>query len=221
MKRFGIGLMFLLIGSLLVLILLITLRALNVTLPKIIWDQNNSTENITQVIEPTDPAQSPTPTDTPTPEPTATLPEFTDTPQPTATEELLPTPDEGCDRALFLLDVTVPDKTIFNPDTKFTKTWRLQNDGSCTWSTKYKLYFYSGDIMSGVESQPLTSVPVPPGTAIDVSIVLRAPINLGTYKGFWAIKNESGQHFGLGSLNKPFYVEIVVAGDQVPTETAP
>src|SRR3990170_378646 len=57
-----------------------------------------------------------------------------------------------CDWAKFIADVTVPDGTSFNGSTPFTKTWRLKNIGSCTWTTAYALVFSSGEQMAG----PLT-----------------------------------------------------------------
>src|SRR5512143_3278895 len=41
----------------------------------------------------------------------------------------------SCDWAQFVADVTVPDGTSYAPGTTFTKTWRLKNIGSCTWTT--------------------------------------------------------------------------------------
>ncbi len=222
MKRIGLPLIFLLSASLLVLMLMITLRVMDIRIPFADLIQPANSVVVTQDIQQTENTRTtnpPLPSETATPEPTVTVPISTNTPLTTPTEEIQPTSEEGCDTAVFLMDVTIPDKTKFNPDTKFTKTWRLQNDGTCTWTTKYKLYFYSGEIMSGPETQPLASVPVPPGKAIDVSVVLRAPQESGTYKGFWALENEAGVHFGLGPLNNPFYVVIVV-GLSEPTLTS-
>jgi hypothetical protein len=221
MKRIGYIPVVLFGGSLVVLLVMITLRGLDNRNQRDALYQTNTAVMMTLEIRQTEdarPTETPLPSETATPAPTATEPISTNTPLTTPTGEIQPTSEEGCDTAVFLLDVTVPDKTVFNPDTKFTKTWRLLNDGTCTWTTKYKLYFYSGEIMSGPESQLLTSVPVPPGKSIDISVVLRAPQDPGTYKGFWALKNEAGVHFGLGTLNNPFYVEIVV-GSSEPTLT--
>ena len=49
------------------------------------------------------------------------------------------------DRAQFVADVTVPDGTRYDPGATFTKTWRLKNIGTCTWTTSYTLVFDSGD----------------------------------------------------------------------------
>ena len=174
----------------------------------------------TEVIPTNAPTVSPQPSETPTQEPTSTENLPTIIMPPTATDGIEIESPEGCDVAAFLVDVTIPDGTEFDPETKFTKTWRLQNDGTCTWNNKYKLYFYSGDKMSGPESQRLVTIPIPPGKSIDISVVLFAPKEPGTYKGNWALKNANGVHFGLGPLNKPFYVKILVVGPSVaPTDT--
>ncbi len=106
----------------------------------------------------------------PTAEPTATSqptaevqPSPTD--QPAATEEPAnpsptaasptaePNPPDCTNLFAFLGDLTVPDGTMFSQGEKFTKTWRFQNAGTCTWNTSYKIVNHSGDIMSAA-NQP-------------------------------------------------------------------
>lgn len=157
------------------------------------------------------PTETPLPTATATPEPTATATlEPINTIEPTETEPAVLV--EGCDVAAFITDVTVPDGQEFDPDTKFVKTWQILNDGNCTWNSFYKLYFVSGDKMSGPTSQQLTAIDVPPGASIDVSVELRAPDEPGTYRGYWGLKNTNGLEFGVGPAGVPFYVEIKVVG---------
>ncbi|MBI3738755.1 MAG: hypothetical protein HY258_06885, partial [Chloroflexi bacterium] len=76
--------------------------------------------------------------------PTATPGIPTNTPSPTSTV--------GCDRAQFVSDVTIPDGTVFPPNTTFTKTWRLKNVGTCTWTTSYGLAFQSGNSMGAPDN---------------------------------------------------------------------
>ena len=96
-----------------------------------------------------------------------------------------------CDAAQFIADVTVPDGTIFAPGTAFTKTWRLKNIGTCTWTTAYSLVFVSGEQMSGPGSVALPTT-VSPGQTVDVSVALVAPASAGTFRGYWQLKNASG-----------------------------
>lgn len=117
-----------------------------------------------------------------------------------------------CDQAQFVTDVTVPDGTSFSAGAAFTKTWRLKNIGSCTWSTGYSLVFSSGEKMGGPDSIALPSS-VAPGQTVDISVNLTAPASAGAYRGYWQLKNASGGLFGIGSTAaKAFWVSINVAG---------
>ena len=124
-----------------------------------------------------------------------------------------PPPSTGCtDKVAFIADVTVPDYTNFVPNTAFTKTWRLKNIGTCTWTTAYSVTYVSGDPMSAVYPAPLP-YSVPPGSSVDASVNMVAPSAAGTYKGNWALKNAVGTIFALGAYsNIPFWVLINVGG---------
>ncbi len=62
-----------------------------------------------------------------------------------------PPPSTGCtDKVAFIADVTVPDGTVMVPNYSFTKTWRLKNIGTCTWTPSYSVTYVSGDPMSAV-----------------------------------------------------------------------
>ncbi|HSR20131.1 MAG TPA: NBR1-Ig-like domain-containing protein, partial [Anaerolineales bacterium] len=76
------------------------------------------------------------PTNTPSPSPFPTLPPAS----PLAPIGIVSsTPPAGgaagCNNAAFVSDVTIPDGTILKPGEKFTKTWRIYNSGSCSWTT--------------------------------------------------------------------------------------
>jgi hypothetical protein len=115
-----------------------------------------------------------------------------------------------CDQVKFIKDVTIPDEMDIAPGEKFTKTWRLQNAGSCPWGIGYLLYFESGDNLGGPSSQDLTSVTVQPGENLDISVDLIAPQETGTYQGFWKLRNVKGEGFGVGEYSKGFWVKINV-----------
>jgi hypothetical protein len=157
-------------------------------------------------------------TDTP-PVPTET-PTETLVPSPTpvpATATATPIP---CDWAGFVSDVTIPDNTEIMVGQTFTKTWRLKNIGTCTWSTSYKLVFMSGDSMNAPATKALSSS-VAPGKTIDVSANLKAPSSTGTYQGNFMLQNASGVNFGLGgSANSTFWVKIKAVKFTVTKVTA-
>ncbi|MEJ5224512.1 MAG: NBR1-Ig-like domain-containing protein, partial [Anaerolineales bacterium] len=162
-----------------------------------------------------------TPTDaTPTPAPaTATPAGETPTATPSdVTPTALPTSPAACeDNATFVADVTVPDGAAFAPNTPFTKTWRLRNSGTCTWTPDYALVFVDGEPMSGPGAQPFTQT-VLPGESVDLSVDLIAPASPATYRGYWQLRNPQGRLFGINDYaNRSFWVEIkvVIAPDVV------
>ena len=68
--------------------------------------------------------------------PIPTLIPATATPIPATNTPLPPaTAVSYCDWVTFLKDVTVPDGTEFTQGETFTKTWRLKNRGTCTWTS--------------------------------------------------------------------------------------
>ncbi len=143
------------------------------------------------------------PTNTPLPPTNTPLPTNTPIP-PTATAIPIP-----CDRGQFVKDVTIPDDTEIAAGTTFVKTWRIKNNGSCTWTSGYALVFYNGDAMSGPASAPITNGTVPPGSTVDISATLIAPTTPGTYKGNWRLRNAAGATFGTGpDADDSFWVQI-------------
>jgi hypothetical protein len=167
------------------------------------------------------PTNSETPTITPTPSETpiggpSITPSSTSTSGPTPTSSLTPTPTQtsiptGCDQAKFITDVTIPDGTLFHPGTTFTKTWRIQNSGTCDWTSSYSMVFYNGTQMGGPASIALPST-VAVGQTVDLTINMTAPAAAGRYRGYWALRNAQGRAFGLGASDpiQPFWVDINV-----------
>ncbi len=168
--------------------------------------------------------------DTPIPTASSTL-TATPTPLSTATFTASPTTNlpanqgtggqtNTCDSAVFVSDVSIPDGTVIAPGTTFTKKWRIQNAGSCTWTPDYGLKFLNGDQMGGVSPQifgHLTTLGnVLPGEQMDVTIELTAPTTPGTYTGYWQLQNATGVVF-----QQPFYVQIQVSGGATPTGPTP
>ncbi len=140
---------------------------------------------------------------------------------PTASTENTTSPTEissikPCDEALFLADINVPDGTIFSPGEVFRKTWRLQNIGSCIWTTGYELVFFSEEILGGPSSKQLANVAISPGEIVDISVDLTAPIAAGTYRGYWKLRNAMGEIFTFTN-DLAFWVEIdVLASTATP-----
>jgi hypothetical protein len=123
----------------------------------------------------------------------------------TISPTLPPTATQICDKARFVDDITIPDGTILTPGKAFTKTWRIQNIGTCSWTSSYTVVFDHGDQMNGPSTQALVGN-VNPGQTVDISINLTAPAANGNYKGYWKLRNAGGVTF------TNFYVDIKVQG---------
>lgn len=165
-------------------------------------------------------AASPAPTDqgvetSPTPSPTAQGNE----PTTTATQAATNTPAASlCEQAApgVPIDVTIPDETRMQPGEEFTKTWRLVNVGTCTWTGDYDLVWFSGEQFGAQQTVSLVGS-VPPNGTVDISVDMEAPQSPGTYISYWKLRNASGTLFGIGpSGGSAFWVQIVV----VPSTTA-
>ena len=108
------------------------------------------------------------------------------------------TPVAQCNIAKFIKDVTIPDGTIMGAGESFTKTWRIQNVGTCTWTTAYDLVFVSGSAMNAPAVIPLTAN-VAPGQTVDLSVAMKAPSTAGDYTGYWMLRNQYDARFGVGA----------------------
>jgi len=58
-------------------------------------------------------------------------------------------------------DVTIPDETHAYPGQPFTKTWRMKNVGTCTWTEAYGFALFSGEEMGVADSVRLPKTVAP------------------------------------------------------------
>ncbi|MFZ5807728.1 MAG: NBR1-Ig-like domain-containing protein [Chloroflexota bacterium] len=148
-------------------------------------------------------------------------PTSTETQVPTNTNPPVPPTNTPipCNQAKFIKDVSIPDGTKIQVGTGFTKTWRLRNTGSCTWTSAYQLIFDHGDQMGGPLTQPLAGN-VAPGQEVDISVNLVAPASPGTYKGFWQLRDPGGVVFGVST--GAFWVQVkAIQPTPTPSPTVP
>ncbi len=116
-----------------------------------------------------------------------------------------------CDQAAFVSDVTIPDGTGFTPGTPFTKVWRLQNTGSCSWTPDYQVVFKDGDSLNAPTTFDLPAI-VNPGQMVDISIPMQAPSSTGSYEGFWKLQDPDGTQFGVGKSGVAAFTVIITVG---------
>jgi len=127
-----------------------------------------------------------------TPEPPTSIPAITGTPVVTVTGTVA---GAACDNSQYISDVTIPDNTQMQPGEKFTKTWKVKNTGTCTWSTAYSLVYGGYADKLGAQTTALTAE-VAPGQEADVSIDMVAPTKAGNYVSAWRISNAQNFPFG-------------------------
>lgn len=163
------------------------------------------------------PASSPQSTgnETPSPPPTTAAISATPTVPPAS-----PTPKQICDKAAPgypKIDASIDDDTEMDPGQTFTKSWRLENVGTCTWTTDYALVWFSGERLGAPDNLPFKGK-VASGQTVEVSVDMVAPQSPGTYQSNWKLRNSAGVLFGIGpNGSSPFWVRIVVV--QPPTAT--
>jgi ABC-type amino acid transport substrate-binding protein len=149
------------------------------------------------------------------PEDLAPLP----TPAPGPTPTAVPLPPPACIDGMTLVqhlsfddqNMTAPPE--FMPGTPFTKGWRVRNSGTCDWDATYRLVYVGGnDPAARMGGEPvLVTRRVSPGDSFDFQIKLVAPLQPGTYQGFWQLVNGEGVAFG----------ERVWVGIRVPALATP
>ncbi len=143
----------------------------------------------------------------------------TPTPGPTPVSTSTPGPPPACLDGLALIqhlnfdDQNMSSPAVMQPGQPFTKGWRVQNTGTCTWDSSYHLVYGGGNHpAASMGGQPVAIVgTVQPGATYDIEIALVAPLNPGTYQAFWQMENGRNQAFG----------ERLPVGIQVPAPPNP
>jgi len=115
------------------------------------------------------------------------------TPTPAITLTGTTTPPPCTMSAALLQDLSIPDGTILKPGQQFTKSWRVQNNGSCDWEN-YRLVFVRGSLLGG--NSPSLLPKVSSGNSLDISLELFAPSYQGEYTGYWQIQSDKGSLIG-------------------------
>lgn len=173
---------------------------------------NMNRTQLPPVVEAAQPTATLAPSSTPlTPSPTVTLQPPTTTPLPPSATA------EPCNAAAFVADVTVLDGSFVQAGSAFTKTWTLQNKGSCVWTRDFAIVPSGGERMDAPDETYIDKI-VLPGEMVNVSVQLTAPQTTGGYTSNFMLQTAEGAQFGLGqSASTPFYMRINVVQKGVPT----
>jgi hypothetical protein len=109
----------------------------------------------------------------------------------------------------FVADVTIPDGTEVTIGTSFVKTWRMRNNGTCSWDNTYQ--FVQADTSGDSLVAYPFAVPLPetkPGEEVDISVNVeltsQAPPHTQQTAQF-QMRTPAGEYFG----DTPF-IKVVV-----------
>jgi hypothetical protein len=127
-----------------------------------------------------------------TPAPVTSTPAISGTPEVTVTGTVV---GGTCDNSQYVADVTVPDGTEMQPGEQFTKTWKVKNTGTCTWTTAYSIVYGGYADRVGGQTTALTAE-IAPGQEGNISIDLVAPTRAGNYVSAWRLANAQNFPFG-------------------------
>ena len=157
-----------------------------------------------------------TATSTPTPRPP------TPTATPTPTETAVPTPTCVDDLAL-VEHLTFDDQDMVEPPTlrrgsRFNKSWRVQNTGTCTWDPGYSVAYVEGNqVGADMDGAPIVlHGETAPSETYDLEVRLTAPREPGLYQGFWQMRNAAGVYFG---DRLPVAIQVLPLPTPGPTDT--
>lgn len=157
------------------------------------------------------------------PAPTATIPG-----QPTTSPVQPPT--APCVNGMrFVGDLSLDDNNMqspppISPGQAFSKGWRIQNSGTCAWTTAYRLVFVSGNVPGASMGGQPTAVQgfVPAGQQYDIFVNLVAPLTPGVYQGIWQMVDDQNRPFGdriWVGITVPAAPTVTPAPTQTPSPT--
>ncbi len=126
------------------------------------------------------------------------------TKNPTAT----PSPTkESCENdATFVTDLTIPDFSKLEPDTRISKLWQIRNAGTCPWGPGYSVVFKEGHAMTAKLQHAL--YPAKPNANAIIQIDMTTPSSPGDYQGYWLLYDPDGIMFG-----HKLFIKITVEED--------
>ena len=106
------------------------------------------------------------------------------------------TSDDSVDKAVWQSQ-TPADGTHIDPGAEFDITWNLLNTGTTTWTTGYRLRYFSGTNLTKPGKSYYLASPVAPNTVGACSLDAVAPWNPGTYQMSVVLSNEEDKNFSI------------------------
>ena len=100
----------------------------------------------------------------------------------------------GCNNLAIVRDVNYPSGTTVKAGDTITKTWKVQNTGSCDWNINYALVIVQDENFRSTWGR--IGKVVAPGSWAEISVVLEMPKHDGTFTGSWRLADAGGNAFG-------------------------
>lgn len=163
--------------------------------PGIVLGTSTQVFTPTETTAPTNTMLPETATPTGNPSVVSETPELTSTPSATSTQISESEPTDWAK----LISSSPGNWTYLGPNYSLKKVWTLKNMGSSTWTTDFDLVFISGTRMTDKKAIPLPAK-VKPGQTIEITVRLLTPKKPGNYEGYWMLRNNSGELFGIGPV---------------------
>jgi hypothetical protein len=98
-----------------------------------------------------------------------------------------------CLDATLVSEATDPSGRL-DPGEAFTKTWQIENSGSCVWIRDFKITFVGGDLL-GSDTTKIRQR-VEPGAIGKISLNMVAPNGSGFVNSSWQMADDNGVLFG-------------------------
>jgi len=95
---------------------------------------------------------------------------------------------------VLVADITIGEGESVPPNTKFIKTWRVQNPGPDRWPPGVILRFSSGSQLAFTDRVLTDSLE--PSTVTDISVEMTSPSEPGIYESKWRMSTATGNFFG-------------------------
>jgi len=168
-------------------------------------EQSPSSSEMPAATNTTEPSPAPTLAPTPT-----SSPEPSPTEQPAMTSTPVVEIPVCTNRATVVRHLSFANGSSILTGMFFGKAWRIQNTGTCTWTTDYSFVFASGEQLGAPAETPLLHE-VRPGDTIDIQVTMVSPDVANSYTGDWMLRDPNGILFGTGeTADQPIEVQIVV-----------
>ena len=112
------------------------------------------------------------------------------------------TTKNGCNDGTFIGETAPLDKDVIKAEKQFSKGWTIFNSGTCKWDEGYSFTFMpdlSSPELKGYSNVLKKDAPdeyTDPQHSQTFIVKLTAPKVAGDYKGYWKLRDDSGNYFG-------------------------